>query len=422
MQPKTILLAIVTAFALLNAPSVKAQDLQRIAAVVNDEVISVYDLLSRIDLVVATTGLENSSEIRREIAPRVLQNLITEQLQLQEATRLDIEVSESQMERAVASIEADSGAPPGSFFTFLDSSRLNRESALAQIRAQITWGTVVRLRLGPSVVIGPEEIDASRQRYEAGLNQPTYRIAEIFLGVPAANQEASVAIDAQNLARQLQASNVDFTAFARQFSQNATAAVGGDLGWVQAGQLAPEIAARVVTLQPGEISEPVRSVEGFHILKLLAREDPVSETGGTVEVELVQALLPVAAGAPASEDAEQLDFAREIQSTVRSCDDMRRLSEILENSMSGDLGTVRLADLPPEIRQAVTPLSIGIASAPVRTANGYHVFMVCDRKEESGPTVDEDTLREDLVARRLDLAARRYLRDLRAAAFIEIRV
>ena len=419
---KWIIVAVAVTIALLANPASRAQDSQRIAAVVNDEVISVYDLITRIDLVVATTGLQNSPEVRRDIAPQVLQNLISERLQFQEGARLGIEVTEDQMARAVASLEEDSGAPPGSFFEFLQASGLSRETALEQIRAQIVWGTAVRRKLGPNIVVGQEEIDAARERMEAGQNEPIFRIAEIFLGVPSQTDEPAVAADANQLAAQLKAGGVDFGALARQFSQSATAAVGGDLGWVQVGQLAPEIARTVLTMQPGDISEPIRSVEGFHIVTVIERQEPQASASGEVSVELVQVVLPVAGDPGSAEDSQQLALAREVERTVRSCTDMRELSKVIENELSGDLGTMVLGNLPEPIRQAVAGLAVNQPSTPVRTVNGYHVFMVCARRDIASAVIDDEMIRRDLVARRLDLLARRYLRDLRAASFIEVRV
>ena len=419
---KWIIVAVAVTIALLAGPASRAQDSQRIAAVVNDEVISVYDLIARIDLVVATTGLQNSSEVRSDIAPQVLQNLINERLQFQEGARLGIRVTEDQMARAVLSLEEDSGAPPGSFFEFLRGSGLSRETALEQIRAQIVWGTAVRRRLGPNIVVGPEEIAAARERMEAGQNEPIFRIAEIFLGVPNQSDEQAVAADARQLAAQLKSGGVDFGALARQFSQSATAAVGGDLGWVQVGQLAPELARVVPTMLPGSISEPIRSVEGFHIVAVLDRQEPLGSATGDVSVELVQVVLPVADEPGSVNDDEQRALAQDVGQTVRSCADMRELSQVVGNELSGDLGTMKLGDLPTPIRLAVAGLAVGQPSAPVRTINGYHVLMVCARRETGGLVIDDEDIRQDLAARRLERLAQRYLRDLRTASFIEVRV
>ncbi len=419
---KWIMVAIAVSIALLAGPASRAQDSQRIAAVVNDEVISVYDLIARIDLVVATTGLQNSSEVRRDIAPQVLKNLINERLQFQEGARLGVQITEDQMARAVSSVEDDSGALPGSFFKFLQASGLSRETALEQIRAQIVWGIAVRRRLGPNVVVSREEIDTARERMEAGQSEPIFRIAEIFLGVPNQSDEQAVAADARQLATQLKTGGVDFGAVARQFSHNATAAVGGDLGWVQVGQLAPEIARVVPNILPGNISEPIRSVEGFHIITVLERQEPRATAAGDVSVELVQVVLPVTDEPGSMHDNEQRALAEEVGRTVRTCADMRELSRVVGNELSGDLGTMKLDELPTPIRLTVAGLAVDQPSAPVRTINGYHVLMVCARREAVDRVIDDETIRRDLVARRLGLLARRYLRDLRTASFIEVRV
>lgn len=404
----------------LAAPA-PAQELQRIAAVVNDEAISFYDLAVRIDFVIATSGLDNTVAVRREIAPQVLQGLVNEKLQLQAAERLAIEVSEEDLQRAIGSIERQNNMPPGSFDDYLTSRGLHRHTAIDQIRARIAWAKLVRQRLGPTVVVGPEEVDAAIERITADRGKPHYYVQEIFLGVEGPEEEHGVRADAENLVAQLR-NGAAFPAIARQFSQSATAAVGGDLGWVLAGQLPPEIAAELVNMKPGTISEPIRTLEGYQILHLVDRRVPAAEQSPGAEVELAQILLPVPGNAIPEEAEVTHNVAQQIEGTVAGCNDMIELAAEMGAPGSGNLGTVRLRDLPDEIRAAIAHLPVGQASAPVRTENGWHVLMVCGREEPERGEIDRERVREELNNRRLDLLGRRYLRDLHRQAFIDIRI
>ena len=411
----------VLAVLLSAGPPGRAQELQRIAAVVNDEIISFYDLAARIDLVIASTGLDDNLAIRREILPQVLQGLISERLQIQEAERLDIEVTEDDILFAIAAFEAQSNVLPGSYMEFLASESIDSEKALQQIHAQVAWGKLIRQRFVPSIVVGPDEVDAAATRLEADWGKPLYRVGEIFLAVDTMDQEEKVRADALSLVTRLR-NGAAFSPLARQFSQSASAAVGGDLGWLKEVQLAPEIAAQIATMKPGALSDPIRTVEGYHIILLVESQTPAVATALETEIELAQIVLPLAPDASRDEAEAKRSAARAIAATVAGCDELIGLAREMDAPMSGELGRLRMKDLPDDILGAVIRLPVGVASEPVRTENGWHVMMVCERDALPEIAIDREKIQRELIERRLELMARRYLRDLRSLAFIDVRI
>lgn len=416
-------LAAVVAAMLLAAPGhAPAQDLQKIAAVVNDDVITYYDLLARIDLIVATSGLPDTPETTKTLAPQVLQSLINERLQLQEAKKMGIEVSDRDVDRAIVNIERTNDMSDGSFMAFLNERRLDVESALQQIRAQVAWLKLVGARYGVTISVSPGDVATEVARREAEKGKPVYHLAEIFIPVDAPENEARVRADAENLIAQLE-SGASFSALARQFSQNASAAVGGDLGWVRPGQVAPEIAETIVAMSPGSVAGPIRTVEGYHIVALVERVVPGERKSESEVVHLAQLILPLPEDGPEGVVETERLRAQNIAETTASCAQLIDLAERMGAPMSGDLGELKLKDLPEDVRSAVATLPLDTASAPVRSASGWHVLMVCDRKgtTEAG-VIDPDQVREELYQQRLDQFARRYLRDLRRFAFIDVRL
>ncbi|MCZ6720462.1 MAG: peptidylprolyl isomerase [Proteobacteria bacterium] len=405
----------------LAATTVRAQDAQRIAAVVNDEVISLYDLVARLDLVVETSGLPNSRELRQDLAPQALEVLIDEKLRLQEATKYGIGVTDEEIERAIEVMERQTNMPSGSFLQFVNARNLDVERALGQIRAQVAWAKLAQQRFSPTIAVGPDEIDAEIARIESERGKPIYRVAEIFLSVESPGEEAKVRADALRLETQLR-NGAQFGALAQQFSHSASAAVAGDLGWLQPSQLAPEIAAQITTMEPGSISPPIRTLEGFHILLLIDRAVSGESERAAQQLHLAQVFLPVPQGASASEDRIQEESARSARSSVAGCADLIAEGRRIETSMSGDLGVVELDQLPENLRDVVVALDVGVPSEPVRTASGWHVLMVCEREEPAELTIDRDRVQVELTNRRLERMARRYLRDIRRVAFIEIRL
>ena len=138
------LFAVLISLASLGSPSsVEAQGVQRIAAIVNDDVISVYDLVSRIEMVIASSNLGDTPAIRRRLSPQVLRNLVDERLKLQEAKRRNISVGKRDIDRAIGIIERQNKIPRGQFDAFLKKNGVRRTTIINQIRASIAWAKLI---------------------------------------------------------------------------------------------------------------------------------------------------------------------------------------------------------------------------------------------------------------------------------------
>ena len=263
---------------ILLAPADRAgaQETVGIAAVVNNEAISIPDLVARIDIAVVASRLRVSEELRRQLAPQVLRSLIDERLKVQEAERLGVTVSEAEMANARRSVEQRNGIAAGGLDDFLRSQRLDVAAVTDQLRAEILWSKLVRGRLGPAVSVGEGEIDEALARLEANRGRPEYRVAEIFLAVESSEREGEVRAAATSLYEQV-AAGASFAQIASQFSQSATAAVGGDIGWVLEGELPSEIEAALVQLEPGSVAPPVRAFDGYTIVSLIDRRTVLSD-------------------------------------------------------------------------------------------------------------------------------------------------
>ena len=252
------------------------QQAVRIAAVVNNEAISVPDLVARIDIAIVSSRLQISEELRQQLAPQVLRSLIDERLKVQEAERYSVRVSRMEMATARRTVEQRNGIPAGALDEFLRRQGLDIASVTEQLRAEILWSKLVRGRLGTTVSVGEGEIDEAIARLEANRGRPEYRVAEIFLAVDSIGREAEVRGAAASLYRQLTA-GASFAQIAQQFSQSATAAVGGDIGWVVEGQLPSEIEAVLADLESGSIAPPVRAFDGYYIVSLIDRRTVLAD-------------------------------------------------------------------------------------------------------------------------------------------------
>jgi peptidyl-prolyl cis-trans isomerase SurA len=248
-------------------PAVAQQDLFRPAAVVNDDVISVLDLAMRVQLAIIAAGVQDSQDVRSRLMPQVLNSLIDERLQMQEANRLDIAVTDEQVAGALEQIAEQNNMTEGQVLTMLRNRGVIPTTLIDQIRAQIAWQSVIQRRVLPNVVIAPEEVEEVISRLASRRGSIERRVSEIFIPVESTAKEGEAQADANRLFEELRR-GANFAGLARQFSQSGTAVLGGDLGWVRDGELDEELNKVLAQMGPGEVSVPVRTLSGLHILFL----------------------------------------------------------------------------------------------------------------------------------------------------------
>lgn len=408
---KILVSLLLTALVALGAPApAQAQAQQRIAAVVNDELISIYDLVARMRLVALTSRIPLNAETQSRLAPQVLRGLVDEALQLQEAERLGIRVQDVEIARAISSIESGNGMTPGTLTPTLTRAGVPLITLRRQIRARIAWDKI-QLRLARNIDIGEGEIDDALARARDALDQPQRLVGEIFLGVDSPEREEAVRLEAEKLVEQIR-SGANFNALARQFSESATAAVGGDLGWVGTGELAGELEDVLTQMSPGEVSVPVRGLSGYYILVLRDRRDGAREVQRRTVFDLRQAYL--------AEGRDPAAWIAQLR-TAADCDAFGAVAG--PGPYNGRIGAIAAAEFIPPLAAAVAALEKGAMTAALPVEGGSVVLYACDKRQEvvGGPLPSRNELRETLLRQRVEVQARRRLRDLRRTAFIDIR-
>jgi peptidyl-prolyl cis-trans isomerase SurA len=253
-----------------------------IAAVVNEDPVTVQDLTDRMHLVIVTSGMPNTDETRARMGPQILIGLINETLQLQEAERLGIEVTQEQIDAAFANLAARNKLEPEQFRRALVGRGVNMATLDRQLEAGIAWEAVAAQDIRRTIRITQSDIDAHIERMRSQIGTTEYMVSEIFLPVDKTKDEVKTRQLAQNVVKDLRASKVPFSAVAQQLSQAPGAQQGGSLGWVQADQFDEKTAQIITNLDPGTVSDPIRSYGGYHIYglqqkRVIAEENIPSE-------------------------------------------------------------------------------------------------------------------------------------------------
>jgi peptidyl-prolyl cis-trans isomerase SurA len=393
----------------------------RVVARVNDDAITDFDLSQRVMFAIRTSGLQDSPDLRQRMAPQMLRQMIDERLQVQNAKQLGVRPSASEVAGRYAEIERAAGLGQGQFKQYLQSVGISPDIATQQIEAQIAWGKIIRRKVRSQVDVSEAEVDDAMNRMRSNVGKTETRVAEIFVPVDRADGVDEGKRSADRIMEQLRR-GAPFAAVAQQFSQGASAASGGDLGWVLPGALDPSLDAVIERTQPRTFSEPVRSGAGWHILYVVDRRPFAAARPDDVKLNLVQMTLALPPNATPDETNRATAEAQKALSGVRNCSDLHVQARQVKGSTSGDLNGVRVGDLAgnPQMYEQLPRLPIGGTAGPFRVAEGLQVVALCSKAGGDGlPT--RDSIQQQLLIQKLDAAGRRYMRDLRRQATVDIK-
>lgn len=275
---------IIAAFALalmavMSAPSeARAQNVAGIAAVVNDEAISMADVEARMKLVIVSSGLPNNPEIRARILPQVIEGLIEEQLKLQEARRNNLDVSDEEVMEGLAVIAGQNKYEPEQFTKLLEQAGVPAATLLSQIKAQLAWNKFVKDILHRRVDVSATDVNVRLERMKSKIGQTEYLVSQIFLPLDNAKRNNETIQFAGRMAKELQAKKAPFGPVAAQFSKAAGAENGGSIGWIQSGHLPEDLDAVLLKMEEGEVSDPINTQGGLYLLYLQKKRTLTEES------------------------------------------------------------------------------------------------------------------------------------------------
>ena len=407
---------------LISISPSQSQQIERIAAIVNDEVISTYDVQQRINLVLSSSGIQPTQDIIQRVQAQVVRTLIDEKLQLQEAEKYEVEISDDEVSQAITRLAQQNNLQPGALEASLRSSGINTETLKTQIRAELAWNRVVNGLLGSRVSVTQDEIDQVLGQLISSANRPQYLVSEILLEIPTLQQEEEIRQGGIQLIQQMQ-QGAPFQVVAQQFSAAASAAQGGDIGWVQDGQLQPSLNDALRGMQPGQISPPIRTPSGWVLLALRDRRIVGGADPLKAKIDLRQILIPLDANADADEVENAREKALAVQNELEGCDNIEKAAKKARNSTITDLGQMSISDLAGRFRDTAATLQSGEASDPIRTETGLNILVACAREDigADAQLPSREQIEDRLYNQQLSMFARRHMRDLRRDATIELR-
>jgi peptidyl-prolyl cis-trans isomerase SurA len=406
MNLKQVTAVAALAVALIVGSPAQAQLAEGVAAVVNDHVISTFDVRQRATLLLVSAGMQRTPEILRRASAQALNDLINERLQIEEAAKFHIDITSDQVDRRLNDIATQNHLTVDTMASQLGSAGVSIQALRNQIQASLAWERLMAGMYGSRVRVSENEIHLTQERIAANASRPQYLLSEIFLPAQSEQEFTDMQAGAMHLLEQMQ-HGAPFPMVARQFSQAPSAATGGDLGWIASTELDAQLQPIAAQLQQGQVSLPIRTQNGVYIIAMRDRHEGAA-AGATSMVALKQVTIP----------ASRRNALERVQRRITGCGDIDHLIAGVEAVNVIDLGSTSEADLSPTVRDRINGVAVGHASSIQVDGDTASFIAVCQRQTGGGGVPDHDAIEQRLRGEELNMLAERYLRNLRREASI----
>lgn len=402
------------------------QLVDRIVAVVNNEVITQFELNDRIRIIVQQLRKQGTPLPPQEVLEKqMLERMITDQVQLQFARETGIRVDDLQLDKTLQRIAQENNLSLEAFRAALEKDGVSFARFRDEIRDEIILGRLREREVDNRISVSDSEVEnllGTRAAQSGGEDE--FNLAHILVRVP---EQASPEQVQDRRARAEKAlselGKADFAQVAASYSDAPDALQGGVLGWRAASRLPGLYIEAVSALKPGETSAVLRSPNGFHILKLLDKRSK----GGAMIVQKTHARHILIKTSEIVAEADAMNRLTQIKERIDNGANFAELARLHSEdgsaSKGGDLGWLSPGDTVPEFERAMNALKPGETSVPIKSPFGWHLIQVLERRAEDVSKERQNLMaRQEIRARKADEAYENWLRQLRDQAFVEYRL
>ena len=388
-------------------------------AIVNGDVITQTDVDQRLALLAIANGGEIPADELDRLRQQVLRNLIDETLEVQAAKAEKIEIKASDIDRTIVRVAGNVKQTPEQLTAYLDSRGSSIKSLRRQIEGEIASQRLQRAKIESNVSVGDDEVKAVIDRLNASKGTQEYHVGEIFLSAPGGTEQQVIA-QANQILEQLRG-GASFAGYARQYSVSSTAQVGGDLGWVRPEVMPEAIATVLRQMGPGMVSNPIPNSGGVSIIAVQDTRKILTPDPRDAILSLKQVQVSFPKGTSREQAEPVVARFAEAARNVGGCGGADKIAAEFHGEVV-QRDDVKMRDLPATLQQMMLPMQVGQATQPFGSLDeGVRVLVICGRDEVDPSAPSYDEVYNQLNEERMNLRARRYLRDLRRDAVIEFR-
>ena len=377
-----------------------------IFATVNNDPISIYDLIQRSNLFSVSSKIPINEQFETNILPDLISGYIDEIIKRQEIKRLGITVSNEQIQNIVSEIEKENGFKKGEFKEYLKDNKTDISILEKQLETSIGWRQLVSNKFRNQVIIQDSEVETILTKLKSSIGKEEFLIEQIFLSFED-KKENEVLNNIRNLHKQV-TSGGDFISISKQFSDSFGGKVG-NIGWISELDLDPKIVNKVKKIEIKKLSQPLKGDNGYFIIKVIDKKVTGDELIGEVSLYKFELI----------EKNEEINL---LLKKIKNCDELVEFSNKYATTDSGSLGKLKFTELPSNIRSVVKKMNKNEISDVLETESENFQLMLCDVKKTKTIIPSKFKITEILMNKKLDTIARQYMSELRTKAIIDVRI
>ena len=377
-----------------------------IFATVNNDPISIYDLIQRSNLFSVSSKIPINEQFETNILPDLISGYIDEIIKTQEIKRLGITVSNEQIQNIVSEIEKENGFKKGEFKEYLKDNKTDISILEKQLETSIGWRQLVSNKFRNQVIIQDSEVETILTKLKSSIGKEEFLIEQIFLSFED-KKENEVLNNIRNLHKQV-TSGGDFISISKQFSDSFGGKVG-NIGWISELDLDPKIVNKVKKIEIKKLSQPLKGDNGYFIIKVIDKKVTGDELIGEVSLYKFELI----------EKNEEINL---LLKKIKNCDELVEFSNKYATTDSGSLGKLKFNELPSNIRSVVKKMNKNEISDVLETESENFQLMLCDVKKTKTIIPSKFKITEILMNKKLDTIARQYMSELRTKAIIDVRI
>ena len=394
-------------------------DLIKIIAIVNDEPITATDLYERIQLTIISSNLPNDNKTRQSLSGQILQTLINEKLQEQEATRLNIRISEEEINRSIKNIEINNNLSEGQLLNTLTSRGVPKNALKNNLKANIINEKLLQKIIRPKIIINNDEVNNEYKNLILNEGKTEFKLSEILLNYNNISSKEETLIIAKEIRKQI-LENQNFEEVATQINNSGTGKFIRSSDWTIRSNINKNLYNNLNKIEKNNITEPIITNSGVSIYRLDdKRINSIPDlSNSVVNLAFISFDLPV----NMNRINEVISEIKSQTNNLSSCDTMNKLSKEIGNKKGKILGRTAKNGLPSSFLNELKNLDEKTPSKPIVADDGIYILMICDiNKNLNQEFALKEYVKNKIQNRSLVTLRNRYLLDLNRKALIDIR-
>ncbi len=386
----------------------------KIIAKVNNEIITNIDLENRLKMALHLSNLPNDPEIREKLKPRILDSLIDESLKIQEANRLGVFVTNKEVEEQINRLEERLKMDQNTLLENYKAKEIPEITIINQVRSQLLWEKILYSLVIKNVTVSEKKIAETYDLLLLKSGEIEYNISEIFISID--NLEAEQIINSIYT----KANSQNFLLLAEQFSDGVVFLGNLSNNWVRESLLDEDIKKGISELNVGEISLPIKSSAGYHIVLLNNKRKTKKIKENQTAYDLSQILFKTDSLSNKNSEDYYREFLSSLKDIITGCNDLKMLIEEVPEGYGGELGRIDAKNIEKKFLVAIKNLPVGKLSDAIVTQDGVHGLMLCSPVTNNTYAEFKEAIEIGLRKNKIDSAAQSLLNRIKRKALIEL--